>query len=231
MPPAQASPAGQPSEMRLLSLLQPEQRQRLLAEAARRTFPKDKAIYSPWDPCNVVYYLVSGSVKIYDITSDGREIIFRICEPDTLFGLSAIFGGEARLVFAHAQEASTVLTIRRERFEQAIAEFPQLSLAVISMLGRRLRQAHTAIAEFIVGDVRSRLAQILLKFAETSCDEDGTVVITNKLTHQDLANMIGATRTTVTKIVNEWKRRGVIDVSHRVIVVNDRDALLSLTQH
>lgn len=227
-PPA---PTGQNVETRLLSLLEPEQRDSLLAGAGQRTCLRNNVIYSPWDPCDIVYYLVSGSVKIFDVTNDGREIIFRICEPDTLFGLSAVFGGEARLVFAQAQETSKILGIKRQNFERAIAEYPQLSLAVIHMLGRRLRQAHTAIAEFVAGDVRSRLAQILVKFSEASRRADGATVIENRLTHQDLANMIGATRTTVTKILNEWKRRGVVEVGHRSILILDREALVELTQH
>ena len=218
------------SETKVLSNLTPEQREELLRDAVPRTCARNSMVFAPWDPCDVIYYLVSGSVKIYDVTNDGREILFRICEAGTFFGFSAIFGGQTRLVFATAQTASKLLSVKRTTFERFITQYPQLSMAVIHMLGTRLRQAHAAIAEFVAGDVRSRLAQILLKFSETSC-ENGAVVVRNKLTHQDLANMIGATRTTVTKIVNEWKRQGLLDTAHREFVILDRDVLQELTNH
>jgi CRP-like cAMP-binding protein len=227
----QADPSGF-SEARMLETLTPRQREELLHGAVLRNCGKNSMVFAPWDPCDVVYYLVSGSVKIYDVTSDGREILFRLCEPGTFFGFSAIFGGQTRMVFATAQTAARVLSIERAVFERFIAQYPQLSMAVIHMLGRRLRQAHAAIAEFVAGDVRSRLAQILLKFADASCEgRGGGVVVRGRLTHQDLANMIGATRTTVTKVVNEWKRLGLLDTSHREFVILEREALVELTNH
>lgn len=227
---ASAPPQANFSEANVLATLAPEQREELLRDAVPRTCGRNSMVFAPWDRCNVVYYLVSGSVKIYDVTSDGREILFRICEPGTFFGFSAIFGGQTRLVFATTQIPSKLLSIERPTFEQFIARHPRFSMAVIHMLGRRLRQAHAAIAEFVAGDVRSRLAQILLKFSETTC-ENGTAVVHNKLTHQDLANMIGATRTTVTKIVNEWKRLGLLKTVHREFVILAPETLLEMTNH
>lgn len=223
---------GASTESQLFEGLTAAQRERLFGDAIERRHPKNTVIYAPGDESTVLYYLATGRVKIYDLTGDGREIIYRFCGPDSWFGLSAVFGGEARPVFAETQEEAKVFVIDVASFEQLIHDNPKFAVAVIHVLGERLRQAHAAITEFVVGDVRSRTAQLVLKFAETgSTMSDGIARIENRFTHQEIANMIGATRTTVTKIFNEWKRLGIVQVADGHILIRDRDALTQLIRH
>lgn len=219
-------------ESRLVANLSPDKHRELFRKARPHRIAQNIMIYAPGDDSTAIYYVVSGLVKIFEITGDGREIIFRMCGAQSLFGLSAVFGGEVRPAFAQAQEATDVLVITRRDFERFVEENPWFAVDVIHMLGNRLRQAHAAIAEFVVGDVRSRIAQLMLKFAESAHTLDnGDIRIENKLTHEEIANMIGATRTTVTKVLGEWKRRGIIKVSHSRILVHDLEALSEMIHH
>ncbi|PLX41408.1 MAG: hypothetical protein C0605_05650 [Hyphomicrobiales bacterium] len=223
---------GDNLESRLISNLSPEKHRELLRKAYPHKIAQNTMIYAPGDDSSSIYYVVDGLVKIFDMTGDGREIIYRMCGPRSLFGLSAIFGGEERPVFAQAQATTDVLVITRPEFERFVHNNPWFSVDVIHMLGNRLRQAHAAIAEFVVGDVRSRIAQLMLKFAETGHSlQSGDIRIENKLTHEEIANMIGATRTTVTKVLGEWKRRGIIEVTHSRIIIHNLDVLTDLIHH
>ncbi len=220
------------SALDLLAGLAADRHEDLFKKAHVRTIAENKMIYARGDDSSSIFYVVKGLVKIFDITGDGREIIYRMCDAQSLFGLSAIFGGSARPVFAQAQVATKVLVISRQDFEQFVHENPKFSIDVIHMLGDRLRQAHAAIAEFVVGDVRSRIAQLLIKFSESGkVLEGGSIKIANKMTHEEIANMIGATRTTVTKVLGEWKCRGIIETSHSKILVHDIGALTQMIQH
>lgn len=220
------------SETDFVARMSPTQRDELFANAVKRRYPKNALIYGPWDHSAFIYCVVNGSVRIYDVTSDGREIIFRFCNPDSLFGVSAVFGHESHLVFAQAVEATDVLAISRDNFENFILRNPQFAVGVIHMLGRRLRQAHAVITEFVVGDVRSRLGRLLLKFSETKDQTSSdTATICNRLTHQEIASMIGAGRTTVTKIMNEWKRHDILRVTRGRIVISDLAALTRMVKH
>lgn len=219
-------------ESKLITNLTPDKHRQLFSKAHPHAIAQNIMIYAPGDDSTAIYFVVSGLVKIFDITGDGREIIYRMCGPQSLFGLSAVFGGEERPVFAQAQEATDVLVITRADFEHFVQENPWFAVDVIHMLGNRLRQAHAAIAEFVVGDVRSRIAQLILKFSESGQPlPGGGVRIENKMTHEEIANMIGATRTTVTKVLGEWKRRGIIEITHSRMLVHDMDVLAALVRH
>jgi CRP/FNR family transcriptional regulator len=225
-PGPKASPVN---EAQIISDLPREQRNFLFKSAVRRRYAKGNILFAPGDRSSFVYYIIRGRVKISNLTGEGEEIIFRFCGPHNLFGLSTIFGGQAREVFAHAVADTEVHCIRRESLEKLTLRNPRFAIDVIHVLGHRLRQAHSAITEFAVGDVRSRIAQLLEKFAQmSSTTKDGVVHIDNKFTHQDMAHMIGATRTTVTKVINDWKRRGLIRIARGRIVILDYPAIRAL---
>ena len=227
MRPSQPLPDSSPvDEAKIIADLPREQYDFLFKNAPRKRYAKNGVIYAPEDRGAYVYYVVKGGVKIFSLSGDGREIIYRICNPRTIFGLSSVFGGQLREVFAQAVGDTEVLCARRESFEKLILRNPVFAVAIIHVLGHRLRQAHAAITEFVVGDVRSRIAQLLAKLANVSTSARGeAVTIENKLTHQEIASMIGATRTTVTKVLNGWKRLGVVRAVRGRIVIVDYPAI------
>ncbi len=217
-------------ETGLFSSMPQEDQDFLARSALRRTCPRGQLIHSPGDRGDVINYLESGRVKVYNLSACGKEIIYRFCQPGSFFGIAEIFGGEEREVFAEAVEDCIVLAIERSHFEQLIRRNPGIAILVIGILGSRIRQAHQAIKHFVVCDVRSRLAQLLIKLAQLngSPAPDGGIALQHKFTHQEMANMIGAIRQTVTEIINEFKKQGHIRCDHGKIVLVKPDALSRL---
>jgi CRP-like cAMP-binding protein len=199
-------------EIDIITELSAEEKSFLYQHSYTKKYPKNAVIHAPGDKINVVNYVIQGRVKIYSLSACGKEIIYRFCTPKSFFGIAEIFGGEERAVFAEAVEPTEVLCINKANFEELVRRDPELALAVMRVLGSRVRQAHKAIKDFAVADVRGRLAQLLLKLAQMcgSSADLGTITIDNKFTHQEMANMIGANRQTVTEIINDMKRMGLI---------------------
>lgn len=217
------------SEADVMAALPEQDRAFLYGKGFRRKYRKHTIIHSPEDPGVLVHYVLFGRVKIYNVSASGKEIIYRFCHPRSFFGLAELFGGGAREVYAEATEDTEVLCVNRTDFEDILVRNPKFAIAVIRILGTRVRQAHRAIKDFSVSDVRSRVAQIIVKLAQTSSvTRNGVTMLSNRVTHQDLANMIGATRTTITRSLNTLKREGFLSSSAGRIVILDHDALADL---
>jgi CRP-like cAMP-binding protein len=210
-------------ESRLIDCLLEDEKKFFHDKAYQRYYHRHSIIHSPGDPTNLIYYIETGRVKIYNISESGKEVIFRFCHPGSLFGLAEVCGGDRREVYAEAMEDSRVLGLERGYFTQLIRKNPEFAAGVFSILGQRLRQAHRAIQSLAIQDISERLACLLLKLAAIHghCDSDSEDTIGYKLTHQEMANMIGATRSTVTEIINYFKDKGYIAYINGIITIPD----------
>jgi CRP/FNR family cyclic AMP-dependent transcriptional regulator len=217
-------------EIDIITELSADDKSFLYQHAYTKKYPKNAVIHAPGDKINIVNYVILGRVKIYSLSACGKEIIYRFCTPKSFFGIAEIFGGEERAVFAEAVEPTEVLCINKANFEELVRRNPELALAVMRVLGSRVRQAHKAIKDFAVADVRARLAQLLVKLTQMSGStaNQGTITIDNKFTHQEMANMIGANRQTVTEIINDFKRQGLIRYDAGRITILDYPGIEAL---
>jgi CRP/FNR family transcriptional regulator, cyclic AMP receptor protein len=188
-----------------------DQRAFFFRNVFKKSYPKNSVIFSPGDSGNLIYYVVSGRVKIYNLSQGGKEVIYWFCNPKDLFGLAELCGAEMRAVFAEAVEDTQTLTINKANFLELINKNPQISLILMRLFGSRIRQAHETIRDLVACDVPSRLAQLLIKLSQINGEAVGDrLTLKNKLTHQEMADMIGATRTTVTEIINRFKREAFL---------------------
>ncbi len=215
------------ADIDIISELSASQRASLEKDAVKIKFRKGTIISGPDDRNNRVNYVVSGKVKIYSLSACGNEIIFRFCGPNSFFGIAGLFGAGQRNVFSEAVEDTEVMCIDSASVERVVSENPALAMSIIRVLSSRIRQAHEAIRNFVFCDARSRVAQLLIKLAEIEgAGHSGTAVrLKGRLTHQEIADMIGATRQTVTEILNEFKRQGYVKSEARTIVVLDYPGL------
>ena len=210
-------------ETDIIAQLPEGERASLFSDSCRKKYPRHAIVHAPGDRGKVINYVLSGRVKIYNLSACGKEIIYRFCTPNSFFGIAEIFG-EDREVFAETVEDTEVMCIDKERFMDLIRRHPDIALTVMKILGSRIRQAHRAIKDFVFCDVRSRLAQLLIKLGQMNgvINDDGTTSLKNKFTHQEMANMIGAIRQTVTEIINDFKRAGYIRCDNgRITIVNE----------
>lgn len=200
------------------------QRDELLkfAELTReRTYPKGSVILFQGDPGDSLYVLRQGRAKVVLIGEDGREVILGVLEPGAHFGELALIDDQPRSAHVIAMEDSQLLILRREDFRRRVEANPSVAWALLTELSRRLRRADQKIGGLVLLDVPGRISRLLLDLSSES--NNGT--IDKPLTHQTIAQMIGASRETVSRAMKEFQQEGLIRVERRRIAVANRDAL------
>jgi CRP/FNR family cyclic AMP-dependent transcriptional regulator len=185
-----------------------------------RNIKKKGFVYSEGDRADTLYILKEGRIKITHLTEDGRELTIDIIEPGDIFGELTLAGEEERETSAEALADSFICTISRKNFEAFLSMRPHLSLTITKWMGLRLRRIENRFENLIFQDVRTRLTTLLKDLAEKYGEDiEGGRKIAIKLSHQELANLIGATRETVTLELNNMKRRGDIVMEGREFVL------------
>jgi CRP-like cAMP-binding protein len=192
------------------------------AELTReRAYPKGSVILFQDDPGDSLFVLRQGRVKVVLIGEDGREVILGVLEPGAHFGELALIDDQPRSAHVIAMDDAQLLILRREDFRRRVEANPTVAWALLTELSRRLRRADQKIGGLVLLDVPGRIARLLLDLA----DEAGAPTIEKPLTHQTIAQMIGASRETVSRAMKEFQDAGLIRVERRRIAVGDRDAL------
>jgi len=199
---------------------------RLEARARARTFPRKAVVYFPDEPGESVLLLTRGRVKIMALTPDGRETILAFIEPGELFGELAVLDPAPRSEHAEAVEDSHALAIPREELLWLMGRRPDVALSVTKLLGLRLRRVENRLKNLLFRSNRERTAAVLLELLASHGRPAGRGwEIGLRLSHQELASLIGATRETVTGTLGRLQKEGLIVVTRRRITVLDRGRL------
>jgi CRP/FNR family transcriptional regulator len=192
-------------------------------------FSPKEVIFIPDDTADAVYFLTNGRVKLYQISSEGKEITLGILQPGDIFGEMETLGQSRREVFAEAMDTCYACKIDKKPFEKMLQEKPKVALKLIQVMARRFQQAQSKIEDMAFRDVTGRLSKLILKLAEEFGEQTSKgVKISVKLTHRDIGNMIGVSRETTTSTLNNFKKQKFIDFSRRYITVMDRKGLENL---
>jgi CRP-like cAMP-binding protein len=191
----------------------------------RRFAPKDM-IFTPGDPDDQLYFLISGAVRLYKIYGDYKEATTALLKDSGVFGKLNLVEGRWQDVFAEAVTEARVASIQKAALERVIKSDPEFALRLFSSLSERLRQSDEVIESLLHREVSARLATLLVNLGKRFGEDDREdVLIDVRLTHQDLANMIASTREAVSKVMSELQRDGVIETRNRRIAILDRSAL------
>jgi len=210
----------------LFSGLPPEELERFAELTRERSYPKGSVILFQDDPGDSLFVLRDGRVKVVLIGEDGREVILGVLEPGAHFGELALIDDQPRSAHVIAMEDAQLLVLRREDFRRRVEANPTVAWALLSELSRRLRRADVKIGGLVLLDVPGRIARLLLDLA----DESGSEQVEKPLTHQTIAQMIGASRETVSRAMKEFQDAGLIRVERRRISIGDREALEKRSQ-
>lgn len=210
----------------LFERLSPKQAQQLEARCKTRQFRRGELVYLPSDTSDSVLLLAAGRVKLYHITGDGKQALLAFIDPGELFGELALFQPAGREEFAEAMEASTVVLIPSDALQQLMAGQPTVSLGINRLLGLRRQRVERRLKSLLFRSNRERLVHLLLELAEKygRSSPEGTL-LGLRLSHQDLASMIGSTRETVTVVLGELQSEGALLVRRRQIVLKQLDQL------
>ena len=173
------------------------------------------------DPGDSLFVVRDGRVKVVLIGEDGREVILGVLGVGEYFGELSLIDDRPRSAHVIAMEDSNLLVLRREDFRKRVESSPSVAWSLLTELSRRLRRADDKIGGLVLLDVPGRIARLLLDLAE----ESGTNAIEKTLTHQTIAQMIGASRETVSRAMKDFQDAGWITVERRRIALADRAAL------
>jgi len=193
-----------------------------LAELTReRTHPRGSVILFENDPGDSLFVVRSGRVKVVLIGEDGREVILGVLGVGQHFGELALIDEQPRSAHVIAMEDANLIVLRREDFRKKVESAPSIAWSLLLELSKRLRRADDKIGGLVLLDVPGRIARLLLDLSE----ESGTDQIEKSLTHQTIAQMIGASRETVSRAMKEFQDAGWINVERRRISLANRQAL------
>jgi CRP-like cAMP-binding protein len=202
----------------------------VLAELDERlptvTCRKGELVYSPYDPAETLYLLQEGRVRLYRSAGDGRQLTIAIIDPGDAFGALAPTEHALHDGYACAMSDCVLRVIRPAELERAIMLEPRLAANLLRVVAARLRDAEDQLESLAFRGVSSRLAGKLLDLM----DRYGRVTprgirIDERFTHVQLAEMIGTSRETLTKVLSELRDTGVVDVRDRMVWVLDPDRL------
>lgn len=184
-------------------------------------YHKDEIILHKEDPGDSLFILRRGRVKVVLYGDDGREVILSVLKDGDFFGEMSLLDGEPRSASVVAMEDSSVYILKRDAFIQTLMERPGIALRILVELSRRLRAADDKIGSLALLDVYGRIAGALLQLARTVGKVEGDkIVIDSRPTQQDIASMAGASRETVSRVLNDFVKSGLISMEGKRIVIH-----------
>ncbi|MBO8128567.1 MAG: Crp/Fnr family transcriptional regulator [Peptococcaceae bacterium] len=192
-----------------------------------RTYSAGDAIFNAGNKAESVYYIDDGWVRIYRLNPDGRKLtVGGIRNAGEFFGLAEALNGVQCSSFAQAITAVKVIVISRKDFLELLNNHPTLALKIARLLAARMRETEGLVHEITSQQSSGRLAGLLLKLASKYGVSDGEgTVIKLKLTHEEMASMVGVTRQTVTSVLSMFKNERSITMEDDHIKIIDVDKL------
>lgn len=205
------------------------ERESLFALGTRRLYAKGDMVFRAGDPGAHVYFLESGRVKIWQPAGNGREVILWFCLPGEIFGLAEVARGGGRVVCAQVCEASAVLAVSQDAFRGFVASSPKAALLSMQVLSARLRGLSDVMVNLVADDVDTRIAKLILRLGARYGRREARIIhLDIPLTHQEIADMVGTTRQTVTSALSRLKRQGVLSIDTHRIHIESEELLTGL---
>jgi CRP-like cAMP-binding protein len=188
--------------------------------ASRKRYPKDTVVFFENEEGDFFFTILEGRIKVTILGDDGREVILSVLGPGDFFGEMALLDNEPRSATAIAVEESELLSLHRNDFQTVLNDNKSITSALIRVLSARLRRANHQISTLALLDVYGRVARVIVDMAreEGKRLRDGRIAF-RRATHQEIANRIGTTRETVTRMLKDLERQGLIHVEGKEIVV------------
>lgn len=200
--------------------------QALAEKMAERSFKKGEVLFFEGEPGDSLYIVSDGTVKVYRVAEDGREKTLALLGPGEFFGEMALLDEGPRSAIAETLEPSALYLLHRNDFLATITENPSIALQIIRVLSRRIRQTNAQIMDIVFRDVRGRVATTLADLCRRhGVSTPAGMRIELKLTHQELANLVGTARETVSRILAELQDVHCLTVDGRYLVLKDMKKL------
>ena len=203
----------------MFSELAPADTEKLTAHCQTRTYPANAILITEGDQTDSLYVIVEGEVKVFANDNNGKEVILNILGPGEYFGEIALVDDQPRSASVMTIAPTKVMIISKGNFKRCLEENPDMSFNLIRALTKQVRALTDSVKNLALMDVYGRVAHTLLDLAD---EIDGKQVIEQKLTHQDIANMVGASREMVSRILKDLSTGGYITVDKKHITINEK---------
>jgi CRP-like cAMP-binding protein len=188
-----------------------------------------QVIYLPGDPGSAVYVVNGGRVKVSKVDARRQGADARVPRSGRGLRRGLPHRRQPREEMAEAMENALVTEIERSQFEKLLSTQASLGYRMTKILAQRRREMETKIENLVFKDVNSKLAELLLRLAaEYGVDDSRGTLVALKITHQEMANLIGSTRETVSLTLAQFKRKGLIQTEGRKVIIADREGLRAL---
>jgi CRP/FNR family transcriptional regulator, cyclic AMP receptor protein len=207
--------------------LSPEQRAEIERRISYATYPSGHIFYAPEEYSDQLLILRRGRVRIYKLSPEGRAMTLLVLEPPSIFGEMILVDQWTQDSFAEAMTECSVGALGRNDLRQALRSYPAVALRFMETMSRRLRALESKLADVAFKSVPQRLATVLVNLADLQ-PGGATPPAVVRYTHQQLAEMIGSYRETVTKAIGEFREAGLIRVEEETIYLTDMARLREL---
>lgn len=202
----------------------PEQQLALLTSlVSRKNFPRGATIILAGGVTDSLFIVISGRLKVMISDDEGREVILAILGPGEYFGEMGLIDDSPRSASVVALEACELISLAKRDFKKCLVDNMELTAMVMRGLVKRLREADRKIGSLALMDVYGRVARLLLEMSESV---NGERVIAKKVSKQDIAKMIGASREMVSRVMKDLRTGGFMEVKEGKLVLRDKIAAI-----
>lgn len=206
----------------IFSELDDEIIEKLVSLGRIKEYDKDAIIFLENETGNAMFIIIEGKVKVSRVSDDGREVILSILDEADFFGEMALLDGQARSANIIAIEKSKLFIIQRKDFIDLLAQHPNVSVSLLQELTKRIRIADMKIKSLSLKDAEGKVASVILQLADDMGKiRHGAVEIERLPMQQDLANMAGTSRETISRVMNTFKKKGFIELDGNKLKIMD----------
>jgi CRP/FNR family cyclic AMP-dependent transcriptional regulator len=225
-----AAACGLLAQCDLFRGLAPDQRAGLIAHARSRKVAREENIFLMGSPGDSMMVVLTGRVYITIPSADGREIVLAILGSGEIFGEVAMLDGRERTADAKAETECSLAILCRRDVLRFFEQYPAAWSSIVSLLCERLRHTDQQMAEVAMLALPVRLAKVLLRMATLGGPSGTGRVSQVHVTQRELGNVVAATRESVNKHLGDWQRKGVVQITERLITVVNQSALENLAR-
>jgi len=213
----------------LLADLGPEVLARMAERVEMKEIRRREVVYLPGDPGRSLFFVNGGRIKVSKVTRDGKALTLSYCGPSEVFGETCLIDGGPRSEMAEAVENAMLTEIERSDFERLLSQHASLGSQMTKLMVTRRRDLENKVEGLVFRDVTSKLAELLMRLAgEYGVDDARGTMVALKITHQELANLIGSTRETVSLTLSQFKKKKYICTEGRKVIISDAEGLRAL---
>jgi CRP-like cAMP-binding protein len=213
------------SSIQIFRDLSPDELAAMDRQITMSTCQPGKIFYMPEDSGEVLFLLKKGRVQLYRLSPGGKKIVVATLGPGAVFGEMSLVGQGMHNTFAEAAGECVLCVMSRADVERLFHEKPDVAFRFLEAMGSRLTELESRLEAIAFKSIPARLADLLLDLAR---EQGGRVV--KGYTHQDLSEMLGTYRETVTQTLNEFKADGLIEIGRKKVMLKDRARLTELAE-